>query len=63
MKAFYILDSGRHVPSATKNVKRVIITTGANVQFTGKAVIAYKRLNKPINMRNINDVRFFALHV
>lgn len=55
------IDSGRHVPTATKPIKRVVVTTGANMQFTGKAIVAYKRVNKPISMRNINDVIFVQL--
>lgn len=59
-KLLFLLDSGRHVPSATKNIRRVIVSSGGRTKFTGKAVVVYKRTNKPMSMRNINDVIYFV---
>lgn len=52
------LESGRHNPGGpkTQTIKRLYVTGGLNMDLFGKAVVAYKTIDKDITLKNMNDV-------
>lgn len=59
---FQNVESGRHNPATVgTKTKRIYITDGSTIPLKGKAVVVYRvSSSKAIDMKNVNEVFFFA---